>query len=62
LWTSFAFKNSYENLILEIEALAQAYPGWTLTELKHMTVRERKMWVNRALAKMIKRQQHGTNG
>lgn len=31
------------------ELLARAYPGWTLTEIKHLSVRERTHWLRRAL-------------
>ena len=28
------------------DALARAYPGWTLSELKTMPARERKYWIS----------------
>lgn len=30
--------------MLEVGALARKFPGWTLTELKGLTARERRYW------------------
>jgi hypothetical protein len=31
------------------ELLVRAFPGWTLTEIKELSLRERRHWVRRAL-------------
>jgi hypothetical protein len=46
----FSFKfieersTTYQSLFEELDGLAKAYPGWSLTELKELTPRERINW------------------
>jgi hypothetical protein len=37
-------RNSYGSLTLLYDALARKYPGWTLSEIRDLTVRERGNW------------------
>ena len=39
----------YVNLTYEISMLVRLYPGWSLTELKHLTSRERRYWLDNGL-------------
>lgn len=62
MWAS-CFRNSdYELAYQEYEQLVDGY-GWSLFEMKKMTIRERRHWVNRYLHKLEQeyQRQHRAN-
>ena len=42
-WTSFA--SSESSNYLNYEVIAQHYPGWSLSEIRSMTGRQRRFWM-----------------
>ena len=42
--------NLYSGFFTEVLELTTAYPGWTLTEIKELSIRERKNWIEAAVA------------
>ena len=41
----------YEYLFQEWAALTHLYKGWTLEDIKNLSVRERRLWIEFGLAK-----------
>jgi len=41
-------------LIDTYELISYAFTGWTLTEIKSLSHRERNMWLNKAAARLTK--------
>lgn len=39
----------YTQLLDELDAVMGYYKGWTLTEVRSLSVRERREWIRRAL-------------
>jgi hypothetical protein len=39
----------YTGLLDQYEILTRAFTGWTLTEIRELSVRERANWLDRAL-------------
>ena len=45
----FAYKEKdYENLLDQYEVLTRTFTGWTLQDIKQLSVRERWNWLERA--------------
>jgi antibiotic biosynthesis monooxygenase (ABM) superfamily enzyme len=46
----FAYKEAeYEVLLDQYEALSRAFPGWTLSDIRSLSFRERSNWLERAI-------------
>ena len=43
-------KLSYEELMFEWALISRSYPGWGYNEIKSMTYRERKNWIEMSKA------------
>lgn len=41
--------DSYDELHNQYGLLTKAYPGWNLTEIRGLTIRERVLWILKAL-------------
>lgn len=46
---------------MDYEIVARAFEGWALSEIRRMSVRERKFWTNRAIKILEMRQKSGTS-
>lgn len=46
----------YDDLLNEYDAVAGYYSGWSLTEIRSLTARERREWISRALRHLAARQ------
>jgi len=46
-WEPYFVSNTtdYSTLLAEFMALSDRHPGWTLTEIKELSVRERRNWI-----------------
>jgi len=50
----FAYKEKeYEVLLDHYEAISRAFPGWTLSDIRSLSYRERNNWLERALKRRI---------
>jgi len=49
LLTCFAYREKdYENLLDQYEVITRTFTGWSLTEIKQLSVRERLNWLERS--------------
>jgi hypothetical protein len=46
-------------ILIQVENITRFFPAWSITEIKGLTVRERKYWNSRAMARAREAQQHG---